>query len=143
MQLTNSPTRDVITCGECNLRQFLADSCCRCHQPLGVTYLEMPLPLSSESTGLREPQRNLLGSIVRQLRLLKCGRSHAWLADSTHTHRTHASRIESGDVMPAVSTLIRIAAVLGVDSIRLCIRGSGIKPPHDRREKSAPSAQIY
>ena len=61
MQLINSPTRDIVTCGECGLRQYLANCCRRCHQPLGVTYLEIPLPLSIADPTRKEPRQNLLG----------------------------------------------------------------------------------
>jgi len=130
---SSSQNREIVTCPACSLRQFLTGdgSCRRCHQPLGVTYHEIPLPLSPLDLASDFHNHNRLGTLIRQLRH-KSGRSQAWLARSTHTHRTHVSRLECGQVLPAVSTLLRIAAVLGVDRISLRIRNSPRQCPMDQ-----------
>jgi DNA-binding XRE family transcriptional regulator len=104
------------------LTQFERGSgnCRRCHQSLGITYIEifLPNPLDCRDLKSRATLQLEVGAIMRRLRLRRAI-TQAALASLTGIHRTYLSRAERGQVMPSLIAMMRIAGALGVDKIML------------------------
>ncbi len=116
-----STIRDTVVCPVCQLSQFEGGNgkCRRCHQSLGIAYIELflsnlPCLDSQRSIAMRKE----VGLLIRRLRS-RSGLTQAALASLTGIHRTYLSRAERGQVMPSVIALMRIAGALGVEKILL------------------------
>ncbi|MHB1173388.1 MAG: helix-turn-helix domain-containing protein [Lacisediminihabitans sp.] len=66
----------------------------------------------------------VLGKRVREYRL-QLGLSQEDIADLAEMHVTNLGKIERGQANPSLTTIIRVAGVLGVDPAEL-IRGLGL-----------------
>jgi DNA-binding XRE family transcriptional regulator len=111
----------------CQLSQFERGSgrCRRCHNSLGLTYIEIILSNPLARLNSRRPiaMRIKVGGIIRRLRSRR-GITQAELASLTGIHRTYLSHAERGQVEPSISALIRIVSALGVDKILLRVSSS-------------------
>jgi DNA-binding XRE family transcriptional regulator len=112
------PSRDVLICPWCKLRQFVGTTnlCRRCRKRLPITFLDISLS-SIDPHSLS----SLVGNIVRELRQGR-GYSQSVLASMIGSHRTHVSRIENAQLMPNLALLVRTAVALGVDKISIRVR---------------------
>lgn len=119
------PARDTVACPRCNLRQYVAEYCRRCHHALGVSYLEILLP---DSRTLRQvdDRRSLyriIGSALRQLRA-RNKVTQAMLAETSGIDQSNISRAERGSTVPSLPVLLGSAAAIGIDKIFLRLRSS-------------------
>ena len=110
---------DSVVCPFCKLTQYERGNgkCRRCHQSLGLTYIEIflsPLPTSVDSQSLIA-MRLEIGQIIRRLRCRR-GMTQIALASLSGVNRSYLSRAEHGKVMPSVIALMQIAGALGVRS---------------------------
>lgn len=107
------------TCSSCGLRQYpLATGLCRrCRGPLGFSFLE--ISLRNRAASARPDAKQLaIGSVLRALRHRQ-GKSQARIARRAGTDRTYISRLECGDALPNLSTLLRLLEALNVESLYL------------------------
>jgi DNA-binding XRE family transcriptional regulator len=122
-----STIRDTVVCPVCQVSQFERGSgkCNRCQHLLGIAYIELFIssPFASLNSQRLEAVRIEVGGLIRRLRSRR-DMTQATLASLIGIHRTYLSRVESGQVVPPVITLIRIAGALGVEKLILRLRSS-------------------
>lgn len=134
MPQNQPPARDTVACPRCNLRQYVTESCRRCHHALGISYIEVRLP---DPGYLRELDNRLsvyrlIGRTLRRLRA-RNGMTQGVVAESVGINRSSVSRAERGGIMPSIPTLLASATVFGIDKIILRLRQS---EPKIRRNPS-------
>lgn len=119
MPQSDVPSRDVLVCPWCKLRQFAGTAFCRrCRKPLTEFHLEFPIAsISTDQKSLA----TLVGNTLRELRKRR-RYSQLTLALKIGSHRTHVSRIERAQVIPTLPFLIRAAAALGVERLLIQVR---------------------
>ena len=117
----------VISCSSCGLRQWvpLSGRCRKCQARLNCSLIEIPLCVHEDaSNNLRDPALRI-GSTLRAMRLRQ-GRSQESVSSKARVPRSSLSRFESNACAPSLSTLARILAALGVESLYIRL-GNG--PP--------------
>jgi DNA-binding XRE family transcriptional regulator len=122
-----STVRDSIVCPACQMNQFERGNgkCRRCHRSLGFTYIELSLPSDALNPQSVTAVHIEIGRLIRLLRSRR-GITQAALSSLTGLNRTYLSRVECGQVMPSLISLIRIAHGLGMDKIMLRVRNSSV-----------------
>jgi DNA-binding XRE family transcriptional regulator len=120
-----STVRDSIICPACQMKQFERGNgkCRRCHRSSGFTYIELYLPNDALNPQPVTAVRIEIGRLMRLLRSRR-GITQAALSSLTGLNRTYLSRVECGQVMPSLISLIRIAHALGMNKIMLRVRSS-------------------
>lgn len=119
MAKADSCFTDTVVCEACGLRQYASvqplrstPRCRRCRRPVGVIYMDVPLP----GTANQDEIRQFVGTLVRSMRLRR-GWSQAALAEAASTGRSGINRIERGHLLPSVASFVRILAAVGVGRI--------------------------
>ena len=114
--------RQTADCPYCGLHHYLRDDgeCPRCHRPIGVEFIHLPLIDLVQQLSDNELQAlpNRVGLAIRELRR-RLHISQETLSRAAHTGRSHLSRIECGHVRPPLSTLLRVSGALGLNAIIL------------------------
>jgi len=117
--------RDVLACRHCRLVQFRTRTsrCRRCHKPLDGEILNASeLDTASERSKMASNKESdvikNLGARVRDIRKERSITQHV-LACRMNVPRTYISKVEMGRVVPALSTLSRIAVGLEVSVTHL------------------------
>lgn len=122
-----STIRETVVCPTCKLKQFERGNgtCLRCRNPLGMTFIEIYLPISRapHTSQTVVEIRKEVGGLIRRLRTRR-EITQAALASLTGIHRTYLSRAERGQVTPSIIALIQIARALEVDKILLRVHSS-------------------
>lgn len=108
----------VVSCISCGLRQWVpvSGTCRRCHAKLGFSLIEIPLCDQVNPSNDFSNAALRLGRRLRAMRLRQ-GRTQASVASKARVPRTSLSRFESDACAPSLSTLARILAALGVESL--------------------------
>lgn len=101
--------QETVSCPNCQLQQYERSSgkCRRCHDPLGISYIEIYLP--SSLAPVTSQIRKEVGGLIRRLRSRR-EITQASLAALTGIHRTYLSRAEHGQVMPSIIALMQMPA---------------------------------
>jgi DNA-binding XRE family transcriptional regulator len=117
----------VVNCISCGLRQWvpISGQCRRCHAKLGFSLLEIPLNVHGSELDHTTSPALRVGPTLRAMRLRQ-GRTQASVSARARVPRTSLSRFESDTCAPSLSTLARILAALGVESLYIRL-GNG--PP--------------
>ena len=116
------PTREVLRCEHCALVQFRTTNsmCRRCHKPLDVEELPVPVAAIAE---VEAPASNLDAGlrVAAQVKDIRKARhlSQRQLASRMQVPRTYISKIENGKAIPTLGSLERLAAALEVDICQL------------------------
>lgn len=130
--------RQTADCPFCGLHQYLTENgaCRRCHHPIGVEFIHLPLIDLVQQLSDNELQAlpNRVGRAIRGLRE-RIGISQDALGRAAHTSRSHLSRIECGHVRPPLSTLLRVTGALGLNAIILRFENTKLpsNPPTSHR----------
>lgn len=114
----------VIRCDSCGLRQWISDTCRRCHAKL-FSLVEIPLCDPANTSDDYPGAALRLGLKLRAMRLRQ-GRTQASVASKARVPRSSLSRFESDASAPSLSTLVRILAALGAESLYIRL---GKSPP--------------
>ena len=117
--------RDVLACRHCRLVQFRTRTsrCRRCHKPLdgevlNASELDTAGARSKTVSNKESDVIKNLGARVRDIRKERRMTQHV-LACRMNVPRTYISKVEMGRVVPALSTLSRIAVGLEVSVTHL------------------------
>lgn len=81
----------------------------------------------------RSEAARVLGERVRDFRV-ELGLSQEDIADLAEMHVTNLGKIERGQSNPSLTTIVRVAGVMGVDPADL-VRGLGLKQLPERSHK--------
>lgn len=112
--------REVLSCSHCRLVQFRTRTslCRRCHKPLEGEVRVRTEPEASCKRSDPAPMDvseaiKTLGVRVRGIRMER-RLTQSGLAGRMNVPRTYISKVETGRVVPTVTTLVRVAAALEV-----------------------------
>lgn len=112
----------VVSCISCGLRQWVpvSGACRRCHARLGFSLVEIPLCIHANNPDDRRGAALRLGPTLRAMRLRQ-GKSQENVSSKARVPRSSLSRFEPDACAPSLSTLARILAALGAESLYIRI----------------------
>ena len=117
---TTAVLMQSIACPHCQLNQFPSKTgeCLRCHKPTRISYfaLDVPRYAAARSAVSVNQIRPLMGRVLRIMRSRR-GLNQELLSRSSRVSRGQVSRFDSGAACPSLSSLLRIAATLGIDQL--------------------------
>jgi Helix-turn-helix domain len=120
----------VVRCVSCGLLQWVPVSghCRKCQTKLGFSLIEIPLCVHENAPDDRRGSALEVGPTLLAMRLRQ-GKTQTCVSSISRVGRSSLSRYESGACSPSLSTLARILAALGAESLYIRI-GKG--PPRER-----------
>lgn len=113
---------ETIMCLRCRTPQYPRDGACvRCHRPLGLEYLVVPMDssLSCRSADQHEQLARSIGLMLRAFRKRRHTCQSQLAALSGGMNRSRLSKAECGHVLLPLSKLLMLARALGLTSVIL------------------------
>jgi DNA-binding XRE family transcriptional regulator len=117
--------RQTVRCYHCQLVQYIPSSrnCRRCHHPLDPPPIQFPIinPVPKPAVSRSAARQQLFINIDRALPVVmfwlrvRKGLSQRQLGNILGVPRTYLSKIESGESLPTVESVVKISAALGTD----------------------------
>lgn len=108
----------VIRCSSCGLVQWVpvSGTCRKCQAKLPFSLIEIPLGIHENAPENRRGPALEVGPTLLAMRLRQ-GKTQTCVSSISRVGRSSLSRYESGACSPSLSTLARILAALGAESL--------------------------